>query len=134
MAPAVRDLDDALAVSGQDDLPEGKVPLFYYKDFTLNDNNNENVDSGIKQSPVYFHKNQLEAAYRQANPKQQTLPDCQVTELFALLTAMVQTPKNEDLRHVVLVPPPNSAQRVAQCQRQGGTAPPFVLGQRNIVL
>ena len=137
VAPAVQDLDDALAVSGQDDLPEGKVPLFYYKDFTLNNNNNDNNgSSGIQESPVYFHKDQLEAAYRQAHPKQQpsALPDCQVTELFALLTAMVQSPKNEDLRHVVLVPPPNSAQRVAQCQRQGGTDPPFVLGQRNIVL
>ena len=38
VAPADDDIDDALAVTGEKDLAEGKVPLFYYEDFTIDDN------------------------------------------------------------------------------------------------
>ena len=33
IAPAEKDVDDALAVTGKDDLAEGLTPLFYYEDF-----------------------------------------------------------------------------------------------------
>lgn len=122
VAPAANDVEDALAVTGRDDLAEGKVPLFYYKDFTLNDGS----------SPVYFQKSQLEAAFRKARPGA-PVPETKVTELFAVLTAMVRG-QDEDLRSVAFVAPADSAQRAQQCRQKGGRAPPFVLGQRIVVL
>lgn len=138
VAPAARDAEDALAVTGKNDLAEGKVPLFYYSDFTIasgsssDDNDNNNQSS----SPVYFSKAQLEAAFRRQQPGH-PLPDCQVTELFAVLTAMVSSSDDDDskdLQTVVFVPPADSARRARECQKRGGNQPPFVLGQRNIVL
>lgn len=126
VAPAAADIMDALAATGTDDLAEGKVPLFYYADFVL--------DNG--SSPLYFQKAQLEAAYRRAHPKASLPPPpLLVTELFAVLTAMVE-PGGTDLAllTLVFVPPPDSARYAAQCVRANGAAPPFVLGQRNIVL
>jgi hypothetical protein len=35
VAPAEKDVEDALELTGQKDLAEGKVPLFYYEDFTI---------------------------------------------------------------------------------------------------
>jgi len=133
VAAAASDIEDALAVTGKDELAEGKVPLFYYEDFKLDNST----------SPVYFSKPQLEAAYRQAHPGQQVaLPEPKTTELFALLTALVQqqppshadNADNDELATVVLVAPPDSARRARECAQRGGGAPPFVLGQRILVL
>merc|ERR1711865_788874 len=53
VAPAEDDINDALAVTGDNELPEGKVPLFYYEDFTVDDGEN-------KKTPLYFRKEELE--------------------------------------------------------------------------
>jgi len=133
VAPAAHDVEDALAVTGKDSLAEGKVPLFYYEDFTI----------AGGDSPIYFSKAHLEAAFRRQRGAGTPLPECKVTELFAVLTAMVTTTTNEnnnnnnnnnDLQSVVFVPPPDSARRAKECQRRGKGQPPFVLGQRNLVL
>jgi len=128
VAPAASDVEDALLVTGKKDLAEGKVPLFYYEDFTLNDNNNKSTIS-----PVFFQKSQLEAAFRKAHPGEPLPAETKVTELFGVLTAMVQS-KDEDLKSVVFVAPTDSVQRAKECRKRGGKEPPFVLGQRNIVL
>lgn len=130
VAPAASDVEDALLVTGKEDLAEGKVPLFYYEDFTMNDNNNNN-ESTI--SPVFFQKSQLEAAFQKAHPGEPLPAETKVTELFGVLTAMVQS-KDEDLKGVVFVAPTDSVQRAKECRKRGGKTPPFVLGQRNIVL
>jgi Tic22-like family len=127
VAPAASDVREALAVTGQDDVAEGKVPLFYFANFTM---------AGTEDMPVYFQKDQLIREYKlQTKTAEDDLPSVQVTELFAVLTAMVQqSTKDTDLNHIVFVAPPESRQRAQECQRRGGKKPPFVLGQRNIVL
>jgi hypothetical protein len=54
VAPTESTIEDALAVIGKDDLAEGKVPLFYYPDWTV-----EDASTGDKQSPLYFSKADL---------------------------------------------------------------------------
>ena len=127
VAASVADIEDALQVTGKDDLPEGKVPMFYYEDFTLSDSSSS--------TPLYFSKLQLESAYKKQNPGQ-PLPDkVAVTELFAVLTAMVEPGgTDKDLQNLVFVAPIDSAKYVQQCQRTGGKEAPFLLGQSNIVL
>jgi len=130
VAPAVDDVDDALAITKTQDLAEGKVPLFYIKDFTI-----ENPTSLANQSPLYFRKSELEQAYRRAHPGEKELPDILVTELFALVLAMVKPGgTDEDLKTVVIVPPKGSSQKAKLCEKAGGKEPAFVLGQRNLVL
>ena len=135
VAAAAHDIDDALIVSGREDLPEGRVPLFYYADFLiLVDNNNKNP-----KTPVYFQKSQLERAFRQAHAPSTPLPACQVTELYALLTTVLTPNNNNDNNNIVLVPPTDSLRRARQCQEQwershNKDTPPFVLGQRILVL
>jgi hypothetical protein len=130
LAPAVDDINDALLASGQADLSEGKVPLFYYEDF--------NDDNG--KSPLYFRKQELEQAWTKANPNQSsTSPELLVTELFSVLGELVQptrgnATKEEELRNLVLVPPKESQRKAKECSTKGGKAPPFVIGQRIIVL
>jgi len=58
-----------------------------------------------------------------------------VTELFALVLAMVKPGgTDEDLKTVVIVPPKGSSQKAKLCEKAGGKEPAFVLGQRNLVL
>jgi Tic22-like family len=148
LAPSEDDVQDALAASSSTatELPEGKVPLFYYADFNLT------AAEATVTNPLYFSRKQLEAAYRKARPREKQLPDVQVTELFAILSAMaksggsdsnndekLQTTPTEatnsnDLGSLVLIAPPESAKRAAECRKRGGTAPPLVLGQRNLIL
>ena len=130
VAAAETDIDDALKITDKKDLAEGKVPLFYYADFT--------VDTKI---PLYFQKDQLIMAYRKQHPKPKPLPAIQVTELFAVLTTMVQAQQKSsnnndqnDLQNLIFVPPINSEQWVQQCTRNNGGKAPYVLGKRNIVL
>lgn len=121
------DIDDALALSGQEDLAEGKVPLFYFADFTID------VD-GEKRSPLYFRKAELVEKFRATNPKTE-LPRVLVTELFAVLTEMVR-PGNTDaeLKSLYFVPQKDSEKKRKQCEKAGGQEPPFFIGQRIIVL
>jgi hypothetical protein len=127
VAAAVDDINDALLVSGQEDLPEGKVPLFYYEEFK--------DDNG--KFPLYFRKRELELAWSKAN--QSTSPELLVTELFSVLGEMVRpttgnAKEDEEIRNVVLVPPKESESRAKECMKNGRDAPPFVIGQRIIVL
>jgi Tic22-like family len=134
VAPAATDIIDALDITGKEDLPEGKVPLFYYTDFTIG-----------TSIPLYFQKDQLIKEYRKEHPTTipQELPPIQVTELFAVLTAMVQPSSSSsvsvsehrsDLQNIILVAPTGSPQRAVECQRKNAKQSPFVLGQRNIIL
>jgi hypothetical protein len=139
IAPAQADVDDALAVTGQADLAEGKVPLFYYQDWK----------DGKGQSPLFFSRSQLEQSYRASQaagggrggrgsakaasvPLPQARPN--VTELFAVLARVVEDPADPELGDLALVPPPGSARRAKECARRGGTEPPFVLGRQVLVL
>ena len=131
VAAAETDIADALKITNKEYLAEGKVPLFYYADFTL--------DTKI---PLYFQKDQLTMAYRKQHPKQKPLPTMQVTELFAVLTSMaLQQQKSSnnndddnDLQNIIFVPPIQSEQWVQQCMTNNKGKSPYVLGKRNIVL
>jgi hypothetical protein len=128
VAAAETDINDALEITNKKDLAEGKVPLFYFADFTL--------DTKI---PLYFQKNQLVLAYQKQHPKSKPLPTVQVTELFAVLTSMVthqESSNNDDsdLQNIIFVPPINSEQWVQQCTINNRGKAPYVLGKRNIIL
>lgn len=119
------DIEDALAVTGQTNLAEGKVPLFYYRDYQ-NDNGN---------SPLYFNKAQLEDDFRKVSSRGQPLPETQVTELLSVLRLMVSgTNNDEGFERLVFVPPRESERRAKECTKRGGSFPPLVMGKRNIVL
>jgi hypothetical protein len=123
IAPAEDDVKNALAVTGDDDLSEGKVPLFYYDD-----------DSTI-DTKLYFRKNQLEQEWRQLHPKNDSLPKTNVTELFSLLSELVRPGGTDnELKNLIFVPPKESMQKSIECLKKGGTEPPFVVGKSIIVL
>lgn len=131
VAPSVDDVQDALLVSGQEDLAEGKVPLFYYEDFK---------DASGK-SPLFFRRQELEQAWNKANnsKQQQDRPKLMVTELFSVLGELVRpttgnATEDEELRNLVLQPPKESEAKAKECLKKGGSAPAFVIGQRIIVL
>lgn len=122
LAPSESDIEDALALDGSDDLPEGKVPLFYIEDMT--------IDAGL--SPLYFQKSQLVAEWKKQNQSGE-MPEIKVTELFATLTEMVRPGGiDEDLKTLFFVPPNDS--KVKAKQILAGEKEPFKLGERNIVL
>ena len=135
LAPSESDIEDALAADGSDDLPEGKVPLFYIEDMTI-------TDGGEVVSPLYFSKDQLIADYRRETKKnsnnasdksKSAPPDVKVTELFATITEMIRPGfSNEDLRTLRFVAPVDSKTKGEQCRR--GEKEPFRLGERLIVL
>jgi hypothetical protein len=127
VAPAEDDIDDALAVTGDKDLSEGKVPLFYYEDFTID-------DGGKQKTPLYFRKEELQKQWRRSNPKEE-FPKTAVTELFSLLTELVRPGgTNIELRNVVFVSPKESESKRRDCLKKGGNEPSFVVGKRIIVL
>jgi hypothetical protein len=125
IAPSEQDVEDALAITGGDDLAEGKVPLFYYRDFVVNN-----------QSSLYFCRSQLEQAFKKANPGR-PLPLPLVSELFAVVKEMVLSDAKDKeelaIDNLVFVPPRESARKAAECLRKSKEAQ-FLLGQRNIVL
>lgn len=122
LAPSESDIEDALSLDGSDDLPEGKVPLFYMEDMTLSNG----------QSPLYFQKDQLIAEWKKQQQNKE-MPEIKVTELFATLTEMLRPGgTDEDLKSLVFIPPSESktkAKRVLTGEKE-----PFQLGERNIVL
>lgn len=124
MAPAVDDVKDALQITGKKDLAEGNVPLFYMKDFQIENPKNKFQ----KQSPLFFRKSELEEAFQRQNPGQ-PLPEVLVSELFAVLLEMVKPGgTDEEIKTLAIVPPKKSAQKAKKCP----TA--FALGERNLVL
>lgn len=124
VAATEADIEDALAVTGKDDLAEGKVPLFYYSEFQDSRGN----------SPLFFSKVQLEEVFRQSRSRSEPLPQVQVTELLSVVRLMVQPGGDESTASLVFVPPADSAKRSKDCIRKGGSDPPLVMGKRNIVL
>jgi len=127
VVPAEDDINDALAVTGDEDLAEGKVPLFYYEDFTVD-------DGGQQKTPLYFRKDDLEKQWRRLKPKE-TPPKISVTELFSLLTELVRPGGTDsELRNLVFVPLKESESKRQDCIKKGGDEPPFVIGKRIIVL
>ena len=133
LAPSESDIEDALATDGSDDLPEGKVPLFYIEDMTI-------TEEGEVISPLYFRKSQCLAEYRRGMTKQNNTstarsnpPDVKVTELFATITEMIRPGGNdEELKSLRFVPPVDSKSKAEQCRK--GENEPFRLGERLIVL
>lgn len=127
VAPSEKDVEDALTLTGQDDLAEGKVPMFYYAEFTMN------ID-GDERSPLFFRKSELEAQFRKTN-RGVDPPPVMVTELFAVLREMVKPGGvDTDLQKLTFVPPNESARKRTECEKAGGKEAPFVVGQRIIVL
>mmetsp|Transcript_28082 Transcript_28082/g.59286 ORF Transcript_28082/g.59286 Transcript_28082/m.59286 type:complete len:337 (-) Transcript_28082:127-1137(-) len=120
LAPSVSDIEAALELDGTDDLPEGKVPLFYVDGMTISD----------EVSPLYFQKDQLEREWqRQSKDK----PDIKVTELFATITEMVRPGgTDEELKTLQFVAPMDSKSKAEKCLK--GEKEPFKLGERLIVL
>jgi hypothetical protein len=133
IAPSQSDIEDALATDGSDDLPEGKVPLFYVEDMTI-------TDGDEVVSPLYFRKSQCLAEYRRGMMKRNNYstarnnpPDVKVTELFATITEMIRPGGNdEELKSLRFVAPVDSKSKAEQCQK--GEKEPFRLGERLIVL
>jgi hypothetical protein len=123
VAPAETDVEDALAVIGKRELAEGKVPLFYYKDFKIEG-----------KSPLYFRKSELEEDFQRFNPDSRQ-PKLMVTELIAVLSAMVRPGGTDnDLKELAFMPPRESEQKRKECEILGGKEAPFFIGQRIIVL
>ena len=124
LAPSESDIEDALQIDGSDDLPEGKVPLFYVEDFSIGE-----------KEPLYFTKEQLITDWkREQNSGDGTAePRVKVSELFATITEMVRPDgKDAELKSIVFVAPLESEKRAKQCLK--GEKEPFRLGERNIVL
>lgn len=121
LAPRPLDIEDALEIDGSDDLPEGKVPLFYVEGLTI----------GGKE-PLYFQKDQLINDWKREQNSSDK-PDVKVTELFATITEMVRPDGiDEELKSVFFVAPMESEKKAKQCLK--GEKEAFRLGERNIVL
>lgn len=133
LAPSELDIENALTIDGSDDLPEGKVPLFYVEDMTIS-------DMGEVKSPLYFQKDQAIAEYRNqmkrdksSGKKLSTDPNIKVTELFATITEMLRPGGiDEELKSVCFIPPSDSIAKAEKCRRS--EKEPFRLGERLIVL
>jgi len=127
IAPAQDDIDDALAVTGDRDLAEGKVPLFYYENFTID-------DGGKQRTPIFFREKELQKEWRRLNTSK-VPPETCVTELFSLLTELVRPGgSNDELRNLKFMSPKESKSKSEDCIRKGSGEPVFVVGKRIIVL
>ena len=148
ISPAQTDVQDALLVnkSSDDDLPEGKVPLFYFEDFEisvplLEKKVEQEEQDRTKIIPLYFSKKQLEKEFRKMNAvnKEKKYPSVKVTELFSLLSSMVESKNStreeiKDLEKLMLIPPDDSIMKAKSCLKKGGNNEPFKFGERIIVL
>ena len=134
VAPADEDVQEGLALNPEvRELGEGKVPLFYIEDFTVEE---KSLPSSIpiKQSPLFFRKKELLQAWRNFHPKEQE-PAIKVTELFAVLRSMLSsTDRNEDLESIIFIPPVESIQKAKECSATRGKSEAFILGKRILVL
>jgi hypothetical protein len=128
VAPAEEDVEDALTITGQDDLAEGKVPIFYFEDFAIP------IDNGETRTPLYFRKSELETAFQRQNPGKE-VPKVLVTELLSVLAELVRPGNTDsDLKNLVLMSPKESLVKKKQCNKAGGKEAPFYVGQRIIIL
>jgi hypothetical protein len=135
VAPAFQDVEDALEITGKKDLAEGKVPLFYMENFTMPTTSTSKTGTGQTQSPLYFCKSELIQDYKRWNSGASDMPPILVTELFAVLLELVKPGgTDEELKNLVIMVPKGSLEKAKQCEKLGGKEPPFVLGQRNLVL
>jgi len=141
IAPAEDDVQDALTIDKTDDLPEGKVPLFYFEDFEVDLEKGEELWSGNpdtkKKIPLYFSKGQLIQEWKKRNSKagKDDIPEVKVTELFSVLSQfVVALESDDDLEKLVLVAPPESEGKAKACVKKGGKETPFKLGERIVVL
>ncbi|KAL7523981.1 hypothetical protein ACHAWF_000770, partial [Thalassiosira exigua] len=134
LAPSESDIEDALEADGTDDLPEGKVPLFYAEDMTM-------AEDSEAMSPLYFRKDQLIDEWRRqrrtkgasGGANEKSIPDVKVTELFATITEMVRPGgSDEELKTLRFVAPAGSEADAKRCRK--GEKEPFRLGERLIVL
>eukprot|EP00980_Cylindrotheca_fusiformis_P018798 scaffold6265_cov193-Cylindrotheca_fusiformis.AAC.18 len=127
VAPAEEDIEDALKITGKDDLAEGLVPLFYYEDFSL-------AIDGKERTPLYFRKSELENDFKKENPNEKA-PKVLVTELLSVLAEMVKPGGTDnDLRNLRIMTPKESNEKKRLCDKAGGKEAPFYIGQRIIVL
>jgi Tic22-like family len=135
IAASQDDIQNALTNTGKDSLSDGKVPLFYMEDFTMSVSNGNDKEEA-KKTPLYFSQGQLEQDYSRLHKAMGELPEIKVTELFAVLVEMVSSGRNDpELQNLFFVPPTESSQRAKECIQNGGKEfPPFVLGQRNVIL
>ena len=131
VSPSELDIEDALSIDGSDDLPEGKVPLFYIEDMTTVGNDETKV------SPLYFQKDQLISEWKRQQKKTTNKsdakdPEIKVTELFATITEMIRPDgKDEDLKTLEFITPLDSVSKAEKCKKG---APTFRLGERLVVL
>jgi Tic22-like family len=126
VVPSEKDIYDTLQIIGKSEIAEGKVPLFYFKDFVV-----VNQD-GKQERRFYFQKSQLLQDWKARN-KGVEPPKLQVTELFRVLTKMVEPGgTDQDLKDVVFVAPEDSKIKAKICNQVNEL--PFQLGQRIVVL
>ncbi|KAL3766676.1 hypothetical protein ACHAWU_003432 [Discostella pseudostelligera] len=133
LAPSELDIENALTIDGSDDLPEGRVPLFYVEDMTI-------TDMGEVKSPLYFQQDQAIAEYRNQMKRDKSIgknassdPNIKVTELFATITEMLRPGgTDEELKRVCFIPPSDSIAKAEKCRKS--EKEPFRLGERLIVL
>lgn len=117
LAPSADDIEDALELSGKEDLEEGKVPLFYVEEFR----------SPKGEQPLYFSKSQLLKDYKGDGK-------VQVTELFATMREIL-VGEDPDLLKLKLISPSDSVMRARKVTKEfKKEKAPFVLGQRIIIL
>lgn len=127
LAPAEEDVDDALALTGDNDLAEGKVPLFYIAGFTV-------PVAGKEQTPLYFRKSELEADFRRLHPERGT-PDVMVSELMAVLGELLKPGgASAQMGSLALMAPRESEAKKRVCEKKGGEETAFFIGERIIVL
>jgi len=126
LAPAQEDAEEALKLSPDvGDLPEGRVPLFYFDDFQLD----------TDTVPLYFRASQLLTAWFQKYPNEKRHPKVQVTELISVVREMVKPGgTDKDYKKLYFQPPQESQRKAEQCLLNGGPNQPFQLGQRILVL
>lgn len=129
IAPSEEDVEDALKVTGKEDLAEGLTPLFYYEDFAFE------ID-GRNRTPLYFRKSELESDFKRENPGSEDLPKIMVTELLSVLAELVKPngSTDEDLKNLIIMAPKESIKKKKECDKAGGKEAPFYIGQRIIIL
>lgn len=128
VSPAQEDVEDALEITGKKDLAEGKVPLFYFEDYTLVDND---ID-GQSRTPLFFRKSELLESWKKST-KGDEQPPIKVTELFSTLTQMTAPGgTDEGLKTLVFEAPKEGRQKAKECNSKGKV--PFQIGQKILVL
>jgi hypothetical protein len=145
VAPSRQDIEDAMEVERIENLPEGKVPIFYFEQFDvplnkLQVNNNQLMDylpSNSIVTPLYFQKEQLISEWIRIYPTK-AIPPVKTTDLFATLVEMVQPnsskKEREELQKLVFIPPKSSARKAMDCVKNSQNEKPYRLDQRIIVM